>query len=133
MTSHQKQLHQSTRKMATWTLIWLISMAIASFGPTFIWDSNTTITIFSIVTNMIIGLFMIRTNVKYILSLDEMLQRIHLEAMSVSLGVGIVIGFGYSLLAVNDILPSKLGMPVLAVVFSITYLIVLFRSHRSLG
>lgn len=132
MTQYQKRIHQSTFRVAIWTVVWLLSMALVSFGPTFLWDSNVTITLIFTGINIVCGFIMIRHNVRYLLMLDEMIRKMHLEAMSISLGVGIVFGFAYSLLSANDILPSKMGMSILAVVFSLTYLGSIFISNRRL-
>ena len=131
MTLNQK-LFALKRKVIIWTIIWLFSLIIATFGPNFIWKSNVTFTLIGIGANFLLGIIMIRHNVAFILGLDEMLRKIHLEAMSISLGVGTLVGFGYSLLSINDFLPEDMGFPIIVFVFSITYLASIFWSNRRL-
>ena len=49
------QLRHNTRHLAFWTFAWVSSMALATFGPTFIWQDNTPLTILAIVVAVVIG------------------------------------------------------------------------------
>ena len=89
---------KNTRQLAYWTLGWVITLAIASFGPKFIWDNNIIISILFVTINTIIGVGMILMNRKYINGLDEMQRKVSLDAMAIALGVGLVGGLTYSLL-----------------------------------
>ena len=120
--SFQANVKRQTIRLAWWTLAWLVSMAIATFGPKFLWDGQQLITIIAIGTNLLIGLGVIVANKNHLQSLDELHQKIHLEAMGLTLGVGLVVGLAYSNLDVRNIITTDAEISHLVVLMGLTYL-----------
>lgn len=121
---------KQTVKLAYWTSAWLLSMALANFGPTFFWQSNRLITLAAIGLNLLIGLGMIVANKDHLRSLDEMQQRIYLEAMGLTLGVGLVAGLAYSNLDVTNIIASDAEISHVVILMGLTYLAAVFVGNR---
>jgi hypothetical protein len=121
---------RNTARLGYWTLAWVVTMAVANFGPKFVWDSNEGLTILAIVVNLAIGVGMILANKRHLNGLDEMHQKIHLEAMALSLGVGLIVGLSYSNLDVNNIISSDAEISYLVIVMSLTYLVGIIAGNR---
>ena len=81
-----------------WTGAWVISMAVATFGPKFLWEFNTVLTIMAVLANLALGSVMILANIRQVKGMDEMQQKIFLDASAVTLGVGLIAGCSYELL-----------------------------------
>lgn len=113
---------QRSRSLAYWTFAWVASMALASFGPKFLWDFNPWISIVVILSNLAFGSGMILAQKKWLLSLDELQIRIQLNAMAVALGVGIVGGLGYSLLDISNVISMDAEIGILVMLIGLTYL-----------
>lgn len=111
------------KKLAIWTLLWIISLALATFGPKFIWDENVALTVLAVVINAFLGLGMILINVKHINSLDELQKKIQLEAMGIALGVGVVGGISYSVLDITNLITQDAEISFLVILISLTYMI----------
>ncbi len=79
-------------------------MAVANFGPRLVWADVAWITALAIAVNVAIGAGMVLANVRHLKSLDEMHQKVQLEAMGLSLGVGLVVGLAYSNLDVTGLI-----------------------------
>ena len=120
------QLRHNTRQLAYWTLAWVASMALASFGPKFIWQENLPFTILAIVLNAAFGVGMILAYIRHTKSMDEMQRKIQLEAMGIALGVGLVGGLSYALLDTTNVISGNADISVLVVLMTITYLIGIF-------
>ena len=114
---------ENVKMLAVSTTIWLITMAIAAFGPTLLWDNQASITLLAIALNLIAGLFVIKSNLQYWNSLDEMIQRVHLNAMGIALGLGIVGGLSFSLLETSDIIQTEFDLSFMVILMSLSYLI----------
>ena len=114
---------ENVKMLAVSTTIWLITMAIAAFGPTLLWDNQASITLLAIALNLIAGLFVIKSNLQYWNSLDEMMQRVHLNAMGIALGLGIVGGLSFSLLETSDIIQTEFDLSFMVILMSLSYLI----------
>ncbi|MDC2888160.1 hypothetical protein [Psychrosphaera algicola] len=98
-------------------------MAIASFGPVFIWDGNTTMSSISVAINLLVGIGMIWANKKHLAGLDEMQQKVQLNAMAIALGVGLVFGLAYSNLDIANVIESDAEISHLVMLIGITYLV----------
>ncbi len=113
---------ESTLRLAYWTIAWTLSMAVATFGPRFLWDGNQLITGLTIFINLAIGIGMIFANKRHLDGLDELQKKIALEAMALSLGVALVFGLSYSLIEITHFLPIKAEIGILVILVSLTYL-----------
>ena len=122
--------NKKTAHLAGWTAGWVITMALATFGPTYLWDSQQWLTIIAIILNLSIGLGMIVANIRHLQMQDEMMQKIQLQAMALALGVGVVVGLSYSILDTTNIISSDAEISYLVILISITYLVSLIVNHR---
>ena len=116
------RVKMSTKNLAIWTMAWVISMALATFGPKFIWEGNDALTVIGILLNALLGAGMIYANIKHMNSLDDLQKKIQLEAMGLALGVGIVGGLSYSLLATTNVIQQDAEISFLVMLIGITYL-----------
>ena len=113
---------RNTIRLGYWTAAWVVTMAVANFGPRFIWQFNESLTVIAILINLAIGFGMIVANKHHLKGLDEMHQKIQLEAMALSLGVGLVVGLAYSNLDVTNIITFDAEISHLVILMGLTYL-----------
>ena len=113
-----------------WTLAWLLSTALAVFGPKLIWDFQTTLTILGVLLNLGIGFGMILANKRHLQGLDEMHRKIFLDAGALSLGVGLIVGLSYSNLDINNIIGADAEISHLVIVMALTYLVGIIAGTR---
>ena len=121
---------KSTKRLAVWTLAWVLSMAFATFGRLFIWENNETLSLITILFNFAIGIGFIIANKDHLKSLDELQQKIQLEATALSVVVGIVVGLSYNMLAQANIIFSKAEISHLVIIIALTYSIGIFIGNR---
>lgn len=128
--SFQAKTRKNTLKLGFWTATWLVSTALATFGPQFIWDSNKTLTSVALLINVIIGVFMILANKQHLQGLDELQQRIQLEAMAIALGLGLVVGLAYSMADTTNLIPRDAEISHLIMFIGLTYLVSTILGQR---
>ncbi len=121
---------RNTTRLGYWTAAWVVTMAVANFGPRFIWQLNESLTIIAILINLAIGFGMIVANKRHLKGLDEMHQKIQLEAMALSLGVGLVAGLAYSNLDVTNIIAFDAEISHLVILMGLTYVAGVFAGLR---
>ncbi len=125
---------QKTRKntliLGYWTAAWLASMALATFGPVALWQFDTTLTILAVLMNLGIGFGMILANKRHLKGLDELHQKIQLEAMAISLGIGLVGGLAYSILDTTNVMAFHAEISHLVILLGLTYLGGIIFGHR---
>ena len=123
MESIKLERNKRVKKLAIWTWTWVATMAIATFGPEFIWDNHPFLTPFAIVVNLANGVLMILANRDLFNHFDELERKIHLEAMGITLGLAVVVGLTFSLLDQKDIIPFDAEIGYLVMFIGITYMI----------
>ena len=121
---------KNTLRLAYWTLAWVASQALAVFGPEFIWQSNKSLTSLAILLNVAIGVGMILALIRHLKGLDEMQQKIQLNAMGISLGVGLVLGMAYSSLDTTNVIPFDAEISHLVILMSLTYVFGIYAGSR---
>ncbi len=125
-----KNTKKNTTRLFSWTIAWVLTLAIATFGRLFIWEDNETISLIAISFNLAIGIGYILANKNYLRGLDELQQKIQLEATALALSVGIVAGLTYSLLAQAKIVHPHAEISNLIILMGITYSIGIFLGNR---
>lgn len=117
-------------QLALWTWTWVATLALATFGPIFLWKENKTLTIIAIIVNLINGGLMVLANVKMFRQYDELEQKIHAEAMGLTLGATVVVGLTYSLLDQTNLIQSDAEISVLIFFVGINYLVTLLINRK---
>lgn len=117
------RINEKTVRLAVWTAGWVATTALATFGPQYFWDSQPWLTFTAILVNLGLGLGMIVANIQHLKVLDEMMQKIQLQAMGLALGAGVVGGLSYSLLDTTNMITSDAEIAYLVMLIAITYLI----------
>jgi hypothetical protein len=126
----EKRQGTSTATLAIWTLLWVLSVALAAFGHELFWGSNNLINTLVILLNFGIGIGMIIANIKHLRELDEMLQKVHLESMGISLGLAVVGGISYSMLDATNVIPFDAEIAGVIVLIGLSYLVSLLINLR---
>jgi len=129
-TAWQRNVMGNTKRLAFSTGAWALTMALANFGPVFLWSGDKLWTILAILLNTALGVVMIIVNKQQLQSLDEMQQRIQRDAMGITLGVGLVAGLSYSSLAINNVIPGDAEISVLVIIMGLTYMITVLLVSR---
>lgn len=114
--------NKRVKKLALWTWTWVATLAIATFGPEFIWDDHTFLTVFAILVNFVNGILMILANRDLFNHFDELEKKLHLEAMGITLGLTMVVGLTYSVLDQKDIIPMDAEIGFLVMFMGLCYL-----------
>ena len=115
------QGRKNTLRLGYWTGAWLVTMAVATFGSQLLWQSNRLLTALAILLNVGVGFGMILANKNSLRGLDELQQKIQLEAMALSLGVGLVVGLGYSVMDTSNLISFDAEISHLVILMGLTY------------
>lgn len=118
-TERKKKLHQ----LAAWTWSWVATMAIATFGPKYIWDDQTVLTALAVSANFANGILMIIANRNLYNNFDELERKIHLESLALTLGLAVVVGLSYSLLDTTNLIGYDAEISNLVLFIGVTYLV----------
>ena len=121
---------KSTIRLGFWTGTWVLSTAVAAFGPKFLWNFNTSLSIVGVLIHLGIGFGMILANKRDLNALDELMRKIQLEAMALTLGVGLVVGMSYELLEDIKLISFEPEIGHLIILMAFTYCIGIILNNR---
>jgi hypothetical protein len=131
MTFIIKTKKQKTIKLALWTWSWVATLAIATFGPKFIWDDHQLLTVLAISVNLANGVMMIVANRNCFYNMDELQRKIHIEALAITLGLAVIVGLSFSLLDQTNLIGFNAEIGFLVGFIGVTYMIALMiNRHR---
>jgi hypothetical protein len=119
----------TTFNLFLWTSAWVVSIAVATFGPIWVWESNKIMIGLSILATVGIGIQMLRANILHLLGLDELQQKIHLEAMSITLGLAVIFGLAFSLLDTTNMISGDAEISFLVIFMGLTYVAAVFINN----
>lgn len=121
-----ERIRKETVKFGWWTALWVLSMAVSTFGPKFLWDERTGPTLLAIAANVAFGVGMIIANKRHIATLDEMQRKITFDAMALALGVTLVAGLAYSTLDATNVISWDAEIGHVVILMGLTYLAAFF-------
>ena len=120
----------SEAKVIYWCLAWVLATAGATFGPELLWGYGTMITSIGIAIQLALGFGMICAFKGVLLAMDELQRLIQLEALSLALGVGVVVGVSYELLEDIKLITFQPEISHLIILITLTYSFGLFLGNR---
>ena len=120
---------RNTVRLGYWTGAWVLTLAVAVFGPVLAWE-NQVLTVSMIILNVAVGAGMIVANKHHLDGLDELQRKIQLEAMALALGVGLVGGLAYSTADVTDVIAFDAEISFLVILIAVAYMVGLFFGRR---
>ena len=120
----------SEAKVVYWGLAWVLATAGAAFGPELLWGYGTLMTSVAVATQLALGFGMIWAFKGVLLAMDDLQRLIQLEAISLALGVGIVVGVSYELLEDVKLITFEPEISHLIMLMSLTYMFGLFLGNR---
>ena len=126
----KKERKKNLINLGLWTWSWVATLAIATFGPIFIWEGQKALTTFAIIINLANGVLMILANRQLFNHYDELERKIHLESLALTLGLTIIVGLTYSLLDQTNLIPFDAEIGVLIGFVGVTYMITLLINRK---
>lgn len=125
---HQEAF-KGTLQLALWTLLWTATLALARFGPEYLWDSQTAASWAAIAINVVVGIGWIVVHASYLRRIDELQRKIMQDALAVTLGVGWVGGFAYVVAEAVDLIAYNVNIGVFPALLGVVYMIAIAAGH----
>ena len=119
----KNQRKQITKDLAIWTALWLITLALVTFGHQFLWNENSLYTWIGFTVNLFFAGGLLLANIRFLKSLDELEKQIQLEVMGIALGVGVFGGISFNLMDNTNLIPVDAEISFLIIAISLTYMI----------
>lgn len=118
-----------TVHLALWTVAWVATLALASFGPRHLWDAQKVVSWAAVAANLAVGFGWIVAHARLLRGIDELQRKIMQDALVVTLGVGWVAGLAYVVADGADLITRDADLGVFAALLGVVYMSAIVVGH----
>lgn len=121
LSSYDSRNLKSSLRLVVWTIAWVGTMVIVDKAELYQWYSSPAISVLAIIINAALGLGMILTYIRYLGEMDDLQRKIQLDALALSVGVGLVGGFTLQLMAAARFIAEAEASDIILII-TLTYI-----------
>jgi hypothetical protein len=118
---YQSRIRANNIRFARWSGAWLAASALMSFGPKFLWSKALMFTLLAVGLDVAVGVGLILACKKYVVELDELQQKVYLNALGITVGVAVIAGVPLSVMNGYHVIPFRAEIPHLVILMSLTF------------
>ena len=74
------------------------------FGPKLLWNKDLVFTLLAVGLNVAVGAGMILATKKHVMELDELQQKVYLNALGITVGVALIAGVPFSVMGLYHVI-----------------------------
>lgn len=116
-------------RILPWTAAWMGLWLVATFAIKNEWISSPVAVVLVAIVLVGPGLGTMLAYRRYLREADELIRKIELDALALTVGVGLVTGLSYWLLELAEIADEP-GLPMVVAVMMVTYSVGVILGHR---
>jgi hypothetical protein len=120
---YQSRIRSNVIRLFYWNGAWAAATALMALGPKFLWNKALVFTLLAVGLDVAVGLGMILANKRYIAELDELQQKVYLNALAITVGVAVIGGVPFSVLNKYNVIPFQADISSLLFLMSLTYVV----------
>ncbi|MGX1915674.1 hypothetical protein ACWIID_43800 [Streptomyces phaeochromogenes] len=115
---------KASARLVLWTLAWAATVALAKFGPRYLWDPPQQVASWAAVAvNLAVGIGWIVAFTRFLRALDELQRKIMQDALAVTLGVGWILGFSFVVTDDASLVARDVDIAVLPALMGVVFVI----------
>jgi len=113
---------KNTGRLALWTFLWVVTLALAMFGPDTLWNS-TVMSWVALSVNLVVGGGWIIAHAAFLRGVDDLQRKIMLDAIALALGVGLVGGCAYATASTVGLISLEANIGYLSILMALVYIV----------
>jgi hypothetical protein len=110
-------------RLICWEVAWLLATALMRFGPLYLWKQTSVLTLLAIGLNVAVGIGMILVNKSYVAQLDELQQKVYLNALGITVGVTVIVGVPFSVMGLYHVISFHAEIWHLLMLMGLTFMV----------
>jgi hypothetical protein len=120
---YQSRIRTNIIRLVRWNGAWVAATALMAFGPKFLWNKALVFTLLAVGLDVAVGVGMILATKKYVMELDELQQKVYLNALGITVGVGLIAGVPFSVMGSYGVIPFKADIAHLVMLMGLTFFV----------
>lgn len=126
---YQSRFRANTRRLVRWNGAWAAATLLMALGPGFLWHKAFGLTLLAVALDLAMGVGMILATKKYVTELDELQQKVYLNALGITVGVGLIVGVPFTVMNAYHVIPFRANFGHLVMLMGLTFLVSLVYGH----
>src|SRR5579863_8931864 len=122
-SGYQSRVRTNVIRLFRWNAAWGAATVLMAFGPKFLWNKALVFTLLAVGLDVAVGVGMILANKKYLAELDDLQRKVQLNAMGITLGVGLIAGVPFSVMESYHVIPFHADIAYLLILMSLTFVV----------
>jgi hypothetical protein len=118
---YQSRTRNNVMRLFLWTSAWGGATALMAFGPKFLWNKAVVFTLLAVGLNIAVGVGMILANKNYLAELDDLQRKVQLNAMGITLAIGLIAGVPFSVMDSYHLIPFHADIASLLILMGLTF------------
>jgi len=123
---YQSRIRASSIRLACWNAAWVAATFLMAFGPKFLWNKAVVLTLLAVGLDLAVGVGLILASKRYVAELDELQRNVYLNALGITVGVGLIASVPYSVMDIYDAIPFHADISHLVILMVFTFVV----AHR---
>jgi hypothetical protein len=119
---YHSRICASSIRLLSWSGAWLAATALMKFGPKFLWNQASVFTLLAVGLDVASGVGMILANKNYVMELDELQQKVYLNALGITVGVAVIAGVPFSVMGLYHVIPFHAEIWHLLLLMGLTFM-----------
>jgi hypothetical protein len=120
---YQSRIRTNVIRLFYWNGAWAAATLLMALGPKFLWNKALVLTLLTIGLDLAVGVGMILANKKYVMELDELQRKVFLNALAITVGVGLIASPPLSVLDAYHVIHFHANLGLLIILMSLTFLV----------
>ncbi len=119
---YQSRICTSTLRFAGWGGAWLLVTTLMRFGPIFLWNQASVFTLMAVGLDVAVGVGWILAGKAYIAELDELQQKVYLNALGITAGVALIAGVPFTVMGLYHMISFHPEIWQLQMLMGVTFM-----------
>jgi DNA-binding XRE family transcriptional regulator len=120
---YQSRFRKNIIRLVRWNGVWVAATALMAFGPKFLWNKALGFTLLAVGLDVAVGVGMVLATKKYVMELDELQQKVYLNALGIAMGVGLIVGIPFSVMGTYHVIPFHADFSYMVILMGLTFFV----------
>ena len=120
---YQARTRTNTIRLVWWNGAWAAATLVMALGPRFLWHKTLVLTLLAVGLDIALGVGMVLATKKYVMGLDELQQKVYLNALGIAMGVGVIVGAPFSVMDAYHIIPFHANVGSMVILMGLTFFV----------
>ena len=120
---YRSRIWTNNKRLCRWHGAWVAATLLMAFGPIFLWNKALVFTLLAVGLDLAFGVGMILATKKYVMELDELQQRVWLNALGITVGVAVLAVPPLAVMGAFHVIPFHANIAHLVMLMGLTFIV----------